>query len=64
MVAWRHNRSIARVILPIGDVLQARGSVGALGGVDAGGNLLLNRGVDGIVDKDDVNSGGIGAVMC
>lgn len=51
------------MILPIGDVLQARGSVGALGGFDAGGNLLLNRGVDGIVDKDDVNSGGVGAVM-
>ena len=48
--------------LPLGDVLETGGSVGALGGVDVGGNLLLNGGVDGVVDKDDVDSGGIGAV--
>ena len=52
------------MILPVGDTLQAGGSVGALGGVDARGNLLRNGGVDGIVDKDNVNGGGVGDVMC
>lgn len=51
-----------RVDLPLGDILEARGSVAALGGVDVGGNLLLNGGVDGVVDQDDVDSVGIGAV--
>ena len=57
------DRRITRGTLPISDVLQARDSVGALGGIDAGGNLLLNGGIDGVVDKDNVNSGGIGAVL-
>lgn len=51
------------MILPAGDTLQAGGSVGALGGVDARGNLLRNGRVDSIVDKDNVKGGGIGAVM-
>lgn len=51
------------MILPIGDILQTRGSVGALGGVDAGGNLLRNGRVDVVVDKDDVNGGCVSAIM-
>lgn len=47
--------------VPLGDVLETRGSVGALGGVNVGGDLLLNVGVDVVVDKDDVDRVGIGA---
>jgi hypothetical protein len=36
-------------------------SVGVGGGLDVGSDLLANCGVDGIVDKVDVEGGGIGA---
>jgi len=51
------------VDIPFGDILEAGSSVRALGGIDVGGDLLLNRGVDGVVDKDDVDSGLVGAVF-
>jgi hypothetical protein len=35
-------------------------SVGVGGGLDVGSDLLANCGVDGIVDKVDVEGGGIG----
>lgn len=47
--------------VPLGDVLETRGSVGALGGVNVGSDLLLDVGVDVVVDKDDVDRVGIGA---
>lgn len=50
------------VDIPLGDILETGGRVGALGGINVGGNLLLDVRVDGVVDENDVDSGGIGAV--
>ena len=63
MTAYIYNRRFAKVILPAADILQAGDSVAALGGVDAGGNLLRDGGVDGIVDENNIDGGGVGAIM-
>lgn len=47
--------------VPVGQAGQARDSVGALGGLDIAGDLLLNRGVDGVVDNVKIEVGGVGA---
>jgi hypothetical protein len=56
-------RSVTGVDLPVGDILETGSSVAALGGIDVGGDLLLNRGVDIVVDKDNVDSSLVGAIM-
>jgi hypothetical protein len=54
MCGWR---------IPFGDTLDAGGRVRALGGIDVGSDLLLNIRVDAVVDKNNVDSGLIGAVL-
>lgn len=47
-------------ILPVGDVANGDG-LRVLGSLDAGGKLLVDGGVDGVVDQVDIEAGRVGA---
>jgi hypothetical protein len=49
------------VILPISQTGQAVDGVGVLGGLDVGGDLLVNGRVDVVVDEEDIEALLVGA---
>ena len=60
LVAFTRRNGERKTVLPSGDSGHAVNMVGAFGGINASGNLLLHSGVDSIVDEVDIEAGGIG----